>query len=95
MRSRAWKGDSGLASRNYLRIPSRADDPKISLGIMLAEVIQQASTTADHSQQTAPCSVVLGMRSHVFGQAVNPCGQNGNLDFRGASIAVSPLEIVD
>ena len=71
------------------------DDVQICLRTVLAQIVQQTTTSADQRQEATPCRVVLLMCSHVFGQAVNPSCQNGNLNFRRTRIIVAVLKLLD
>jgi hypothetical protein len=56
-----------------------ADQIQISLGIMLANIIQQGSPLANHSQQAASARVISDCASHVLGHSVDTLRQHGNL----------------
>jgi superfamily II helicase len=56
-----------------------ADQIQISLRIMLANIIQQGSPLANHSQKAASARVISGCTSHVLGHSVDTLRQHGNL----------------
>jgi hypothetical protein len=72
-----------------------ADDVEVTLRIDPLEVIQQASTATDQHQKTSPAGIVPLMALHMAGQTVDPRRQNGDLDLRGARIAVAPPILPD
>lgn len=47
--------------------------------IVLANIIEQRSTVADHSEQTASARIISGASTHVHGHAVDTIGQEGDL----------------
>ena len=68
------------------------NDGFVAFGIRLSEVIEQAATPAHHHEKTAPGGMVLLMGLEMLRQFTNPRAQDGNLNFRGASIViVSPV----
>lgn len=62
------------------------DDVFVSISIVRLQIVQQATTLADHHEQTPPGGVVLFMRLEVLGQITDPLTQNCNLDFRASGI---------
>lgn len=68
---------------------------EVTLWIDLFEVIQQPSPTTDHHQQASPTGEVLFMTVHMLGQGVDPCRQDGNLNFRRARIGIATLVLAD
>ena len=63
------------------------DNRLVTLGIVLLQVIQQATPSAYHHQQAAPGGVVLLMRFEVVGQLANTLAQDRDLHFRAAGIS--------
>ncbi len=55
------------------------NDGQIPLWINLLQIVQQAATTTYHTQESTPAGIVLVMRPHVFGEAIDSSGQNCNL----------------
>jgi hypothetical protein len=66
----------------------QADDVEVSLRIMATNIIEQASSTANQTQQSTSRSKVASVSSHVFGQAVDSLGQDRNLYLWRASVGV-------
>jgi hypothetical protein len=56
--------------------------------IDVPEIIQQSATTPDKLQQTTSGVMVFLMEFEMLRQIGDPVRQHGNLDFRGAGIAV-------
>lgn len=63
------------------------DNRLITLGIVLLQVIQQATPSAYHHQQAAPGGVVLLMRFEVVGQLAYTLAQDRDLHFRAPGIS--------
>jgi hypothetical protein len=81
-----WLANKLLADAMFL------NDRFVAFGIGLSEVIEQSTTPAHHHKQTAPGGMVLLMRLEMLRQFANPRAQDGNLNFRRASIViVSPV----
>ena len=55
---------------NQFQVPCR---------IVLANIIEQRSTVANHSEQTASARIISGAPTHVHGHAVDTIGQEGDL----------------
>ena len=51
----------------------------VAFGIGFSEVIQQATTLADHHEKTAPGGMVLLMGLEMLRQFTNPLAEDGNL----------------
>jgi hypothetical protein len=81
--------------RQLLTNSEPRDNVEITLRVYLAQVIQQPSPTADHRQQATPRGVVLFVLPHVLGQVVNPCRQDGDLNFRRSGVRLVPFEFED
>src|SRR5262249_16230103 len=69
----------------YCRIRSPAnpeliDDSPVSLGVLLAQVLDKSPPFADQHQQAAPRVVVLGVLLEVLGQTVDPLAHERDLD---------------
>ena len=47
--------------------------------IVLTNIIEQRSTVANHSEQTASARIISGASTHVHGHAVDTIGQEGDL----------------
>src|SRR5207245_978782 len=66
------------------------DELPIPFQVHALQVLQQAAALTDHSQEAALPVVVLGMRPEVIGQAVDPLGEQRDLDRGGARVPVVP-----
>src|SRR5205807_4749166 len=64
------------------------DELPIALQVHALQVLQQAAALADHFQQAALPVVVLGVRPEVIGEAVDPLGEQRDLDRGGARVPV-------
>jgi len=84
------RGSDGLLSN-----PQFSDDIEISLRILASHVVEQASSTANQTQQSSSRGVILAVSPHVLGQPVNPLGQDGNLHLRRAGIGIGFLMFAD
>ncbi len=80
--------DLGLKRPMFLLLTDSKflDDVFIALGIVLLQIVQQATPLADHHEQAAPGGVVLLMRLEVLGQLTDPLTQDSNLHFRASGI---------
>jgi hypothetical protein len=58
----------------------------IALGIVVLEVVEQATALAHHHQETAAGGVILFVRLKVVRQFADPFAQHCDLHFRAASI---------
>src|SRR6185295_1558020 len=59
------------------------------------EVLEEAATLADQHQQAATGVVVLLVGLEVVGEAVDPLGQQRDLDLGRAGVALVDLELLD
>ena len=71
------------------------DNALVAFGIVLFQIIQQATTLADHHEQTAPGGMVFFMVFEMLRQVANPLAEYGNLDFRAAGIRIMRAESVN
>ena len=60
----------------------------VALGIVVLEVVQQATSLADHHQETAAGGVILFVRLKVVRQLADPLTEHRDLNFRTASIVI-------
>jgi hypothetical protein len=63
---------------------------QIPLRIGPLEVIQQPPTPTHHHQQPTPTGIVLTTIAQMFGQRIDPLGEQGNLHFGGACVRLRP-----
>ena len=71
------------------------DDVQIPLRIDASQIIQKATTTTDHTQQTPAAGVVLLVQLHVLSQVVDSAGEQRDLNFRRTGVAVRLTELLD
>lgn len=64
----------------------------VPLDVRPLEVLQQASTLADHLEQAAATVVVLGVFAEMVSQVVDACGQQRDLN--GCTASVLFVELV-
>src|SRR5262249_16830028 len=62
------------------------DDVFVTFGIVLLQIVQQATPLADHHQQTPPGGMVFFMVLEVLRQLADPLAQDCNLYFRATGI---------
>ena len=72
-----------------------ADDLRITIRIVLFEVIEEATATADHHEETPPGGMVLLVGLEVFGQLPDPLTEDSDLHFGRTRIAVVCAVLVD
>jgi hypothetical protein len=70
-------------------------DRLIAAHIRVVKVIQQTAALADHDQQPAARAVVFFAGLQVFGQMVDPLGQQGNLHVGGTGVALVQFEFLN
>lgn len=85
----------GSQPRRSLAQTEFFDQCAVRIGIAALEIVEQLATTADHAQQAAARVVVLHVFFEVTGQFVDASGKQCHLNFRGAGIALSALELRD
>jgi hypothetical protein len=71
------------------------DDLRITIRIVLLEVIEQAAAPADHHQKAPTRCVVLLVGLEVFGQLADPLTQDCDLHFGRTRIAAMGAVLVD
>src|SRR5262245_9991239 len=67
----------------------------VTLGIVVLEVVEQATTLTDHHQETAARGVILLVRLEVFGQVTDPFTKHGDLYLGAAGIVIVRAEPVN
>jgi len=72
--------------QNYSLVPLR---------VVLLQIVEQATTPADHHEKTATRSMVLLVRTEVLGQLADALAEKGNLDFRAACVGGVGLVLLD
>src|SRR4051812_23456469 len=90
----AWKPPEAKQGRNFRPCPrllaqaESADDGLVTAAILVAEIVQQAGSLADHLQQTAPASMVLLVRSHMLVKLIDTSREQRDLHFRRAGVVL-------
>jgi len=64
------------------------DDFAIAFDVRALEIIEQATTTADHLEQSLTAVMVLGVSAEVTVQVVDILGENSDLDLCRPGIGV-------
>lgn len=68
------------------------DNRPVPRDVFFLQVIQQATPSSDHPQQTSARMVIFGMNLEVLGQISNFRTQNGDLHFRRTGVgAMCPI----
>ena len=80
---------NSVAQLQFLR------DRLIAVQICVLQVFEQAAALADHHQQPAARAVILFERLQMFGQMVNPLGQQRNLHIRRTRVFAMQLKLVN
>src|SRR5439155_22946514 len=71
------------------------DDRAVPLGILVLEIFEQAPSLADQHQQSPPRVMVLRVGLEVLGEAVDPLGDERDLDLGRTRVALVRLELLD
>jgi len=80
---------NSVAQLQFLR------DRLIAVQICVLQVFEQAPALADHHQQPAARAVILFVRLQMFGQMVDPLGQQRNLYVRRTRVFAMQLKLVN
>lgn len=80
---------NSVAQLQFLR------DRLIAVQIYGLQVFEQAAALADHHQQPAARAVILFVRLQMFGQMVDPLGQQRNLHVRRTRVLAMQLKLVN
>ena len=81
--------------RTLLADAQALDQFGIPVGVLAFQVIEQAPALADELQQAAARMMILGVGLEVFGQVADALAEQGDLNFRGAGVAVVGLVSAD
>lgn len=71
------------------------DGQPVSLNVLVAEVRQEPPSPPDQLKKAASRVMIMPMRPEVVGEAIDPFGQEGDLDLRRPRIGVVDPEIGD
>ncbi len=71
------------------------DNGLVPLGVIFLQIVQQATTLADHHQKTSAGSVILLVRTEMFRKLPNPFAQQSDLHFGATGIRCVGLIRVD
>src|SRR3989449_9118561 len=83
-----FPGPAGATPFGLMAETELVDELPITLQVHALQVLQQAAALADHFQKAALPVVVLGVRPEVVGEAVDPLGEQRDLDRGGARVPV-------
>ena len=78
-------GCAGARSRIQTKLltdTELSDDCSVALNVDLCEVVEQASSLANHLQQTTAGVVILLVCTEVLGEVVDSLSENCDLNFR-------------
>lgn len=76
----------GGVQHELLANPESGDDALVTLGIVLFQVVEQATTLADEHEQTATRAVVFLVRLEVLRQLTDALAEQRDLNFRAAGV---------
>lgn len=71
------------------------DDRAVSFDILLLQIAEQILSVTDHLGQTSLGMEVLRVLFEVFGQNIDPLGEDGDLYLGGAGVAFAGLVLLD
>lgn len=71
------------------------DESRVTIGIGIAEVIEEAVTLANKNEEGASCARILRIALEVERQILDALGQEGDLDFSRAGVLFVLSEILD
>ncbi len=71
------------------------DHVSVPLDIEFFKVIQQSSSLPHHLQKTAAGVIVLSVFLEMIGESLDASGQDSDLYFRGTSIGLVLLELLN
>src|SRR6185312_2517014 len=71
------------------------DEGAVALEIVLLQVVQKATATADELQQPATRVVVVAVRAQMLGQLVDPPGEHRDLHLRRAGVGLAAAVLRD
>src|ERR1035437_4384603 len=80
---------NSVAQLQFLR------DRLIAVQIYVLQVFEQTAALADHHQQPAARTVILFVRLQMFGQMVDPLGQQRNLHVRRTRVLTVQFKLVN
>src|SRR5436190_5443655 len=83
MRPRDVRGPRDLAAESE---PS--DDGAVARVVLLDQIGKKAAALADELEEAASRMVVLGKAAEMLGQALDPLGEERDLDFRRSGVTV-------
>src|SRR5690242_1691385 len=83
------------APLRLLAKPELRDEGGVAIAFGLAKVIEQRPPLVDQHQQTAARMVVLRMGLEMLGEILDPLGEDRDLDFRGAGVALGATMFLD
>src|SRR5258708_39117235 len=75
--------------------PEVLDDLTVPVDVRPLHVVQQAAAVPDHLQQPAAAMMVFLVSPEVLGEVVDPLGEQGDLDSRGAGVRLVLLVLLE
>ena len=92
---RAGSREPAQESKKLLADIQLANQIQVSLWIMLSNIIEQGSSLANHSEQTASARIVSYSPSHMLGHSVDSFREHCNLHVWRAIVALMCAELAD
>src|SRR4051812_33908299 len=80
-----------VTRRRLLPEPQLLDQCQVAGAVRVLQVLEQVGPLADHLEQAAAGGVVLRVGPHVLREAVDPLGQERDLDLGRAAVVVGAL----
>ena len=81
--------------KNLLTDAKLGDDGAVALDVVLRHIVQQTAALADHLEQAHTAVIVLLVHLQVLGELIDALGEDGDLDLRGAGVALMGLVLLD
>src|SRR5258708_2402357 len=75
--------------------PEVLDDLTVAVDVRPLHVVQQTAAVPDHLQQPAAAMMVFLVSPEVLGEVVDPLGEQGDLDSRGAGVRLVLLVLLE
>jgi hypothetical protein len=92
---RAGSREPAQESKQSLSDIQLANQIQIPLWIVLANIVQQRPSLADHPEQTASAGIVPNGPTHVLGHSIDSFREHGNLHIRRAIVPFMSAELAN
>jgi hypothetical protein len=67
----------------------------VSLYVFATQIVEESPALADHEQQTTTAVVIVLVVTKMFGQVIDPLGEQSHLDFRRTGVTSVSPEFLD